>query len=190
MGNWRHLNHLSGAASDVCHVMDEKGRGESQSRDLSSLWPGAPEALLGLVLLLGPCVCHLLFPVCTSCHLPTEVEWNTACQGGWVKSWLCCFLRCDPHLVRGITAQSLVSGPELPQPSPHSFIRWPCLSATWFSPLQGERDNGTSSGAVVRVECLITRSYSDLSFTWIWVKTNFLFFPKDTKYKVLFSFLK
>lgn len=96
--------------------------------------------------------------MCTSCHLPTEVEWNTACQGGWVKSWLCCFLRCDPHLVRGITAQSLVSGPELPQPSPHSFIRWPCLSATWFSHLQGERDNGTSSGAVVRVECLITRS--------------------------------
>ena len=129
-------------------------RGESWSRGLSSLSPGAPEALLGLVLPLSSCICHLLFP---RVHVPpsplgfkcSEVEWNMACQGRWVKSWLCCFLRCDPHLVKGITAQSLVSGPEQPQPTPCSFLRWPCLSAVQFSRLQGECDDSTSSGAVV-----------------------------------------
>lgn len=168
MGKWRHLNHISRAASDVCHVMDENGRvpcregWEPEQRSFIPLtrcfwgpaWSGVPA---------WPLYLSFVFP---PVHVPPsplgfkcpEVAWNMPCQRGWIKSWLCCLLRCEPYLVKGITVQSLVSGPKLPQLSPSSFIKWLCVSATQCSHLQGECDNSTSSGAVVRVKHRITCS--------------------------------
>lgn len=85
------------------------------------------------------------------------VEWNMPWQGGWIKSWLCCFLRCD--LILSKVSWYKVWSLELSCLGPvPALLSSDFISLLQFSHVQNGDDNSTTSGADVRVKYLITCS--------------------------------